>query len=179
MGVGKATRPEESAAAAAGHGGLERLYRRYGRWLTRILRHQLGPHAQEADDLAQEAWLRVARYSEAEADRHPQALLKRIAVNLARDHMRRHVIRGGKAIDAREELDETPTALRQAADQEAIAQLKQIVLGLPPLYRDVFLLSRFTGMTYEDIARHFCISVKTVEWRMKRALEICAQHLRD
>jgi RNA polymerase sigma-70 factor (ECF subfamily) len=48
---------------------------------------------------------------------------------------------------------------------------------MPPLYRDIFVLNRFGGMTYPEIARARGISVKTVEWRMSKALEHCASRL--
>ena len=180
MGVRKPIRPSGSVEEESPGSSLESLYRRYAGWLTGVLRRQLGPLASEADDLVQETYIRVARYADEDAARHPQALLKRIGVNLARDHMRRHVIRGGKA--GAHETGEAQASLdhhRVEPDQETTLILKQTVLGLPPLYRDVFLLSRFTGMTYEEIARHLGVSVKTVEWRMSRALKMCADRLRD
>lgn len=41
---------------------------------------------------------------------------------------------------------------------------------LPPKTREVFLLSRDSGMTYKEIAQELNISVKTVEAQMGRAL---------
>jgi RNA polymerase sigma-70 factor (ECF subfamily) len=57
--------------------------------------------------------------------------------------------------------------------------LKQIVLSMPPLYRDIFVLSRFGGMSYPEIAAARGLSVKTVEWRMSKALEHCVARLDD
>ena len=54
-----------------------------------------------------------------------------------------------------------------------------MVLDLPPIYRDVFVLSRFTGLTYEEIASHVGVSVKTVEWRMSKALAMILSRFRD
>ena len=53
------------------------------------------------------------------------------------------------------------------------------LLALPEAERQVLLMSRFEGMPHAAIARALGISVKTVEWRMSRALARCAAHLRD
>lgn len=154
---------------------LDALYRQYSGWLGKVLSVRLRSTAIEVDDIVQETYVRVSRYETDEAARHPKALLLRIAVNLARDHMRKNVVRGGLSApedDNREELS-------VAADQHQLLQLKLIVLDLPPIYRDVFVLSRFTGLTYEEIASHVGISVKTVEWRMSKALAMCMSRLRD
>jgi RNA polymerase sigma factor (sigma-70 family) len=159
---------------------LETFYRRYRRWLGAILRQRLGHYASEADDLVQETYVRAARYDPAEAARNPRALLKQIAVNLARDHMRRNVVRGGLALPIDDiESGRWDTRLSVHPDQESALQLKQILLSLPARDRDVFLLSRFTGMTNAQIASHLDVSIKTVEWRMSKALAVCAKHMRD
>lgn len=154
---------------------LDRLYRRYAGWLARALAVRLRTTPLEIDDIVQETYVRMSRYADADAERHPQSLLLRIAVNLARDQMRRNAVRG-KPEAAN---DETMPELAVAADQHEGALLKQAILALPPIYRDVFVLSRFTGLTYEEIASHVGVSVKTVEWRMGKALAMCAECLRD
>jgi RNA polymerase sigma-70 factor (ECF subfamily) len=155
--------------------GVERLYRRYGAWLLRTLATRFRATAIEVDDLVQETFLRAARYPAEDAARHPQALLSRIAVNLARDQLRRNVVHGGLG-----DAELAPFSDR-AVDDDRHEQLvlKQTILALPLPFRDVFLLSRYTGLTYDEIAHHLGISVKTVEWRMSKALALCAAALRD
>lgn len=166
---------EECDDQAARDATIDRLYRRYAGWLGRVLASRLRATPVEIDDLVQDTYIRAARYTPEDASRQPKALLLKIAVNLARDHMRRNVVRGG--LD-RADPDETEM-LAVAADQHQIAQLKEVILALPPIFRDVFVLHRFTGLTYEEIASHVGISVKTVEWRMSRALAMCVERLKD
>ncbi len=147
-------------------GGVEGLYRRYGDWLHGRLRRQLGADA--ASDIVQETYTRLVRYDA--PIRHPKALLMQVARNLVNDARR-------KSATAREvELDET--VLKPiSADQSEAVLLKQIIMTMPPLYRDVFVLNRFGGMTYAEIAAKTGVSVKTIEWRMSRALEHCVSRL--
>jgi len=163
---GRRRKPTDLGAGAEKTASLDALYRQYSGWLARALTARFRATPVEVDDIVQETYLRVARYEADQAARNPKALLMRIAVNLARDHMRRNVVRGGLAGQHEHEADE-PSA---PPDQHDRALLKQIVLELPPIYRDVFVLNRFTGLTYEEIASHVGISVKAVEWRMSRAL---------
>ncbi len=168
---------ERPVASRAQTTALDDLYRRHAGWLGRMLAWRLRATPLDVDDIVQETYVRMARYAAQEAPRHPRALLLRIAVNLARDHMRRNVVRGGLAEDAHQQGDAAYGAI--APEQHEALELKQAILALPPIYRDVFVLSRFTGLTYEEIASHAGISVKTVEWRMSRALAMCAARLRD
>jgi RNA polymerase sigma-70 factor (ECF subfamily) len=50
---------------------------------------------------------------------------------------------------------------------------------LPPKTREIFLLSRKSGLTYKEIANDLNISVKTVENQMSRALRIMRELLKD
>jgi len=155
---------------------VDQLYRRHGAWLARALRHRFGAAVSDiAEDLVQETYLRLAPETIAAAIRRPRALLMRIASNLAFDHLRRRIV------DARalaRFAAEPPPGAHQSAGPLAALELRDIILSLPEPLRDVFVLSRFGGLTYEEIAHHFGLSVKTVEWRMSRALALCAEGLR-
>lgn len=117
--------------------GLERLYRRYNSWLTGRLRVFVG--ADQAADVAQETYIKAAPYS-AGGVRHPKALLLRIALNLVRDESRRRSRRGGEPVD----LDTINPG--ESAGQLEDLLLKQVILTMPELYRDVFVMSRFGGI---------------------------------
>jgi RNA polymerase sigma-70 factor (ECF subfamily) len=150
---------------------LDALFRRHARWLTGMLRLRYGREA--AEDLLQETFLRAARASAPDTVRHPRAWLLRIALNAARDQARRRAVRPQLVQD--DDLRE-PGA---AASQVEALLLKQVVLGLPRNLREVFLLSRFGGLTYAEIAQQCGVSVKTVEARMTKALRLCAARLRS
>lgn len=157
-------------------GRIAGLFRTYGAWLARALRRRYGD---QAEDLAQEAFLRAARYGEAGAViRHPKALLLRIAHNAAADQAQRHsdaVARDSVVIDFSDYFLEP----FQSAEQVELLLLKQLILQMPPTYRDVFVLSRFRGMSYSMIAVEMNIPIKTVEWRMSKALAYCTEALSD
>lgn len=129
-----------------------------------------------ADECTQDVFERLLTTT-AEQVRHPRAYLLRVATNVARDHYRRQAARGGANAVALDDLYDSD-ALSVPSDQEEALLLKQIILSMPELYRSVFLLNRFAGLSYQEIAVRLDISVKTVEWRMSRALQHCAAQLR-
>ena len=150
--------------------GLEDLYRAWSAWLTARVRRRFGD---EAEDLVQEAWIRAAPYSRGGMIEHPKALLLRIVDNLAIDRARRRTPRPLSAVDR---VDPSPSV--DPACQADTVLLKQIILGMPPRLRDVFVLSRFAHLEYQEIGDRLNIPVTTVQWRMKKALEYCAAQLR-
>lgn len=160
-------------------GGLDSLYRRYGAWLSDALRRRFGASvASFADDVVQETYVRVAPYQAVGAIRHPKAFLLRVASNITRDHLRREKL-SSAALPQAALLMERVVGDPHFTEPMAALQLKEIILALPVQYRDVFMMSRFGGLTYEEIAHHCGLSVKTVEWRMKKALAFCALRLLD
>ncbi|MDZ4372857.1 MAG: RNA polymerase sigma factor, partial [Phenylobacterium sp.] len=147
---------------------LNGLYRRYSGWLGKRLRGRVG--VDEAADVVQETYLRLAPYL-IEDIRHPKALLLRVALNLVRDERRRMALRDRAMQGA---IPIWVTAVDAPVDR---LHLKQVLLTMPPLYRDVFVLSRFDGMTYPEIALAHGISLATVERRMAKAVEHCMAQL--
>nr|WP_314121542.1 RNA polymerase sigma factor [uncultured Brevundimonas sp.] len=152
---------------AEGRDGLNRLYRQYADWLGRRLRSRIGADA--AADVVHETYIRAAPYALSDI-RHPKAFLLTIAENLVRDETRRQA-RHQRGTEGLEHTD------KEAATQFDQVVLSEVVRSMPALYRNVFVLNRFGGMTYPEIARTLEISVKTVEWRMARAIEYCASRL--
>lgn len=151
---------------------MEAIFRRYHAWLTAKLGYRYGRDA--AEDLAQETYLRMARSNAASAARHPRALLMGIARNVAIDRFRRSRLEL-EASTSVADIDAFPT---EASQQQALL-IKQIVLALPPKLRDVFVLNQLEGLTHQEIARLRGISVKTVEWRMRKAFALCATAMQD
>lgn len=147
---------------------LNSLYRHYSSWLQRRLRIRVG--ADEADDVVQETYLRIIPYA-LEDIRHPKAFLLRIALNLVQDERRRLGRR-------RDLMDATAITASNSAEPGLDAlELKQILQTMAPAQRDVFVLSRFDGMSYAEIAAAHGISLATVERRMAKAIEHCMKHL--
>lgn len=143
---------------------VEQAYREHQHWLIAFLRRRFGQ--EDAEDLAQETYARAVT---AKATiRNPRAFLARVALNAARDLLRRRAVRPQLMRE-----DAAPPPSTASAQDEAIL-LKQIILALPPKLQDVFMLSRFAGLTYDEIALRLGISVKTVEGRMTKALALCA-----
>ncbi len=151
-------------------GGLDRLYRQYASWLRGRIRRHVG--ADQAEDIVQEAYLRAAAPEAAGGLRHPRAFLLHVAMNLIRDDHRRTQRR-----NACHQVGEMPAAVTVDFQAQAVL-LKQVILHMPPRYRDVFVLSRFRGMTNAAISHHLKVPLKTVEWRMTKALAYCADRLR-
>ena len=128
------------------------LYRHHSGWLLAFLRRRFT--AQDAEDLAQETFVQVVG---ARPDiRNPRAFLARVALNTAGMQARKQRVRPRFVAEAA-----IPPGVCEPADQEQVLLLKQAILALPPRLREVFLLSRFAGLTYEEIAHRCGVSVKT------------------
>lgn len=153
---------------------LTQLYRSYAEWLKRVVRKRFA--AEDADDIVQETYLRISRLADENVVTHPRALLLRVATNTAIDRVRR-AARGVTLATRLGATDEREFSVRSHQAEDLL--FKQIIMTMPLAYRDVFILSRFSGLTYEEIALEIGLSVKTVEWRMSKALGHCQRMLRD
>ena len=167
----KSTKPPLSPrVAAAWTEELDAAYRTHGDWLVAFLARRFGREV--AEDLAQETFLRLAR---APIDwRTPKSVLARTALNAAQDHLRRENAQQRPRLVSDGGVTEDITL----PDQVETVLHRQVVAMLPRNLRDVYCLSRFGGMTYDEIATHSGISVKAVEKRMTKALRLCVAQFR-
>lgn len=150
------------------------MYLQHSSWLARRLRAQ-GARREVADDVVQETYVRIARYDSEIIVAQPKALLLQIARNILRDQMRLAERRTRPSFQLGLMAQQSNSG---DAEQFEGVLLQQIVRALPPSCRDVFVLTRFGGMSYAEIAALKKLSVKTVERRMSQALALCAASLR-
>ena len=122
----------------------------------------------DVQDVAQESIARLLRYRDSEPVEAWTALLYRIAINVVRDRARR---------DRHQPSDTPPEAIaaddspeQHASDQQALARVRDAILGLSPRCRAVYLMHRVEGLSYPEIARRCGISTKAVEKQMSLAL---------
>ena len=151
---------------------LEALYRDHAEWLRALVARRLRAQPADVDDIVQDTWIRAAGH-ETDDIRHPKAFLSQTALNLFRDRKRREAVRDDhrRAVVAN---DVEPACQKPGlSEQETAVALQRLILSMPEIHRDVFVLSRFRHMTNAQIADHLGISIKTVEWRMGKALELC------
>jgi RNA polymerase sigma-70 factor (ECF subfamily) len=124
------------------------------RYLCRIVGHE------DAQELTQEVFLRVARASVPESGEGRRAWVFRIARNLALNHVRddkRHV-----------QVDEVPQPTTPATQVLATA-LREALEHLTPVDRDVFLMREAGGLSYEEISFACQLSPDAVRSRLHRA----------
>ena len=55
-------------------------------------------------------------------------------------------------------------------NQQKLKYISQLIDQLPPKRKEIFILSKTEGLTYEEIASYLDLSVKTIESHMSKAL---------
>lgn len=69
--------------------------------------------------------------------------------------------------------------LGRLIEKEFDGQLKEAVRQLPPETQKVFRLSRYSELSYPEIARRTGLSVNTVKYHIKQALALLRERLKD
>ena len=76
------------------------------------------------------------------------------------------------------ESSQQPT-IDQAIVNELEQKIKETIEMLPTERRKIFMMSRYEGLKYREIAEELSISVKTVENQMYKALGFMRDHLKE
>jgi RNA polymerase sigma factor (sigma-70 family) len=158
---------DELLAIFSGH---ETQIRRYLRSKTRTI--------EDAEDLVQEAWIKLARNGAA-AIVAPIPYLMRIARSLALDHSRLERRRLGRRVvaDILDFADERAGPEKIVEDRDQLRRLIAIIDELPPRQRQMLTASRLRQRTHAEIAETFSVSVRTVEMEIRKACDYCDQRL--
>lgn len=141
---------------------VEQLYIDMRGELHRAARHV---NDGEADDMVQEAFLRVVEVTQKQTVIAPLGLLRTIMRNLFVDGIRNQKRRAGLFVGAEMQdiaSDDADPERRALASQRLDAALL-IIADLPPRCRTAFELHRFEHLTYREVAMRMNISVSAVE----------------
>ena len=130
-----------------------------------------GRTTHDADDLVQEAWVRLAGYEIDHEVIQPEALLMRIALNLSIDTYRACATRGDEVqLEEVVLIDATPSAEAVVLSRERMARMSICLGRLTDKTRDIFAAHRIEGLSYEEIAQRHELSISTVEKHIAKAL---------
>jgi len=151
---------------------------RFAQWFRewrKPVRHWLSRRASvpaaELDDLAQEVFLRLLRYSEKTAVENPLGYLLRIAGNVASEWRERARVAKPHEQSWLDDLliepgDEPENSVVQAGTHESV---QAAVERLPKRQRDVLLLRVNEGLTYKQIADRLELTPRVVLRDLARA----------
>ncbi|HEY3929969.1 MAG TPA: RNA polymerase sigma factor [Candidatus Koribacter sp.] len=152
---------------------LETCVREHGSMVYRIAFSVLrNPH--DAEDAAQETFLRALRSGKLTDVTDSKAWLAKIAWRIALDHRRP----AGVAIDAiAEPISQLPDAENELLRAERTELLHQLILSLPRELQDVITLSTVQELSGADVAVILGIPEASVRTRMHRARALMKEKL--
>lgn len=153
---------------------VTKLYREHHGWLAMWLRKRLGSSF-DAADLAHDTFVRLmAGRRRDETGVEPRALLTHIAKGLVADHWRRRALQEAYLAElAQMSPAEAPSPEARSLILETLHALDTALRSLPARSREIFLLSQFDGMAYDEIARMQRVSLSTVKRHMQAAFAAC------
>lgn len=167
-------RPDDDKERTGADGDVEAIYRAHRQALLRFFERRTGNPA-EAEDLAQEVYIRLVGRDPSASMRNPEAFLFTIASNLLRDRARAARVRASVLVDLGDATEHVPQAApgpeRETASRERLARAKQALLALPPATRAIFVLHRFEGFSYRAIAEAKRITIAEVRKHLALAMD--------
>jgi RNA polymerase sigma-70 factor (ECF subfamily) len=163
--------------AARDSAGLREAIARYATGLNRIAYRMIGD-AHEAEDIVQEALLRLWDHAPRLAARHPAGTpaagalrlsgwLARVATNLAIDRLR--LARRLSGEEAPERTDETPLADVQIEAEQRDGMTRALVMALPERQRAAIVLTYYEELPNAEAAEAMDMNIKAFESLLHRA----------
>lgn len=161
----------------------QRLAEWFGKWRKPIrswFRSRASVPPGEIDDLAQEVFLRLLRYSDDIAVENPQGYLFRIAFNVANEWRERSRVRKPHDDQWLHDLldDDEHEPEHVIAHEQCDAYVHAVVDQLPPRQRDYLILSVEHGLTYKQIAELRGSTSRIVQRELMRAYSTLRMQLR-
>jgi RNA polymerase sigma factor (sigma-70 family) len=164
----------QSQTAAADVRGTERISNWFGSWrepIQRWIGNNSSVPSAEVDDLTQEVFVKLLRYSNDVTVQHPQAYLFTIAMNVVGAWRERSRVRmphdDAWLADLQIDTDLEPEPMVERAQKSAA--LRAAVDRLPMRQREILLLYVSEGLTYKQIAKRKKLTYRIVLRDLTRA----------
>lgn len=159
-----------AAAASGDQDAFARLVDRHAPMVMAVCRRHVGD---DAEDAAQEAFVKAWRAAASFSGRSSvRTWLYRIAVNAARDRLRRDRRRPPAAdvdiADLAQRLADPAGVDEQLAARGVDAQLRQALAQLPAAQREVVVLADVVGVSHAELARRQSVAPGTIKSRLHR-----------
>lgn len=138
----------------------------------------------DADDVAQEAFIRLLRCPDLGSYQNLRAVLFKTAHRLALNVIRRRRSNPLDRADTGFELEvaalaQGPTAEETIIESEQETALVQALTQLSPRCRQVIELRTVSELTYKEISDTLGVSISTLEKHLNRGKRVCAEILAD
>jgi RNA polymerase sigma factor (sigma-70 family) len=149
--------------------------------LKKLLQRR-GNTREEAEDLIQQAFLRVKVYCDEGGEvREPEAFLVRTVLNLSRDAREREHrdLYVAERVETLAIADPAPRPDEVLELEDRLKEFESVLSAISPRTRDVFFMHRVNGLSYAQIAEHFDVSVSAVEKHIARAVAALGRTLRS
>jgi RNA polymerase sigma factor (sigma-70 family) len=131
---------------------------------------------QQAQDLSQEAYLRLLRVERTDLILQPRAYLFRIAANLIYEKRVSSYRHSENSTFSLEEVEELAGICNPSLDYESeqsLEHLTKIVEKLPATYQAILVMRKRDGLSHSEIATKLNISIHTVRKYLVRAVAEC------
>jgi RNA polymerase sigma factor (sigma-70 family) len=167
--VGNETAEAGVAPSALGHDCIRTSWEDWVRtYFARVYRHayRLTGNRHDAEDLAQEVFIRVFRY----VSEPTPALLHVITTNLFIDRARaKHRIRWDRLADNDQKLASRDAPPAQIVEDRVLeSDVAAALKDLPPDFRVAVVLRDIEGLSYREIAATLGLKLGTVQSRIHR-----------
>jgi RNA polymerase sigma factor (sigma-70 family) len=158
---------------------IERLFAEHGHALLRFFNRRVRREA-DAEELAQEVYLRMLRVPDTSLIRNPQAYLFTVANNLLREHaLQERNFQDAVDVDdpaVQAQVAEEPTADGEVDTEQRIKRLRVVLGQLRPKCRAALLLQG-RGSSYEEIAQQLGVSTHMVKKYLSQGLAHCRRRM--
>ncbi len=155
--------------------------RRHNDWVRGVIFGVLG-RADALDDVSQQVWTTVwQRIGELRATQSWRSWLYRMARNAAVDAGREASRQRARLKVAARETARSGAASAESplVSEERQREVLAAIGGLPPLYREPFVLRHMNGWNYQQIAEAMEMPVDSIETRLVRARRLLREALKD